>query len=97
MAKIQTRNDVVEHPNYYAWIPEIECVDVAEHFNFNLGCVIKYVWRAPLKDFEARIVDLEKAAFYIQLEKERVERAHMRKIKLESGERELKKYPNKPG
>lgn len=58
----------VKHPAHYNWIPGIECLDVAERFEFNLGCVIKYVWRAPMKDpFEA-IVDLRKAQFYIERE-----------------------------
>lgn len=68
MAQLQTRNNPVEHPNHYSWIPEIECLDVVEYFNFNLGCVIKYVWRAPTKTRKEKIEDLRKAAFYLERE-----------------------------
>lgn len=36
----------VNHPDHYSIkVPGIECIDVAEHFNFNLGNTIKYIWR----------------------------------------------------
>lgn len=44
----------------------IECITVAEHFNFNLGNVLKYVWRAGHKENE--LEDLKKAQFYIERE-----------------------------
>ena len=74
MAQIQTENNPVEHPNHYNWIPDIECLDVVEHFNFNLGCAIKYVWRAPVRNHEEYMIDLYKASFYIQREIERFEK-----------------------
>ena len=58
----------VAHPSHYNWIPGVECLDVIEHFDFNLGNVIKYVWRAPCKDSAEAIVDLRKAAFYLERE-----------------------------
>lgn len=64
-------SDPVNHPRHYNSHPSgIECIDIAEHFNFNVGNAIKYLWRAGLKGdpFE----DLEKAQFYIAREIERM-------------------------
>ena len=59
--------ETVDHPNHYNWIPEVECIDVTEHFNFNLGNAIKYLWRTGKKGLDWR-EDLEKAMWYIQRE-----------------------------
>jgi len=64
--------DVVK-PNHYTWIPGIECKGVTSHFNFNLGNVIKYVWRAGKKDSSTLLQDLQKAREYINYEIEKVE------------------------
>ena len=65
-----------EHPAHYNQHPSgVECVDIAEAFNFNLGNVIKYVWRAGLKDSDG-IDDLRKAKWYITREIERLEKAN---------------------
>jgi hypothetical protein len=57
----------VEHPAHYNKHPSgIECIDIAEAFSFNLGNVIKYVFRAGFKDNEVQ--DLEKAAWYLRRE-----------------------------
>lgn len=62
-----------ETPEHYAKHPSgIECITIAEGFNFNLGNVIKYVWRAGLK--VGVIEDLKKARDYINFEIERIER-----------------------
>ncbi len=57
----------VEHPTHYNWF-DIECLDVAEHFNFNIGCVIKYAWRGPVKSNWEAITDYRKAIFYLERE-----------------------------
>ncbi len=44
----------------------VECITVAEHFNFNLGNVLKYIWRAGHKD--DMLEDLKKAHYYIERE-----------------------------
>lgn len=63
--------DNVNHPKHYINHPSgIECIEVTRHFNFNLGNVIKYVWRAPLKN---KIEDLKKAAWYLNDEIKRLE------------------------
>lgn len=60
-------SDPVQHPSHYTSHPSgIEAIDVTEHFNFNLGNVIKYVWRADLKG--KPLEDLKKARFYLDRE-----------------------------
>lgn len=59
--------DPVNHPQHYLKHPSgIECIQITEHFNFNLGNAIKYIWRAGEKG--ATIQDLEKARWYINRE-----------------------------
>jgi len=75
--KEQEDNNPVFHPNHYNWIPGVECLDIVEHFSFNLGCVMKYVWRAPYRlalnsDPDVAITDLEKGIFYLEREIERL-------------------------
>jgi len=65
--------DCVNHPSHYnAQASGVECIAVAECFNFCLGNVIKYVWRADHKG--NAIEDLKKAAFYLEREIQRRER-----------------------
>lgn len=64
----------VNHPLHYTAHPSgIECIQVTEHMNFNLGNAVKYIWRCDLKNDE--IEDLKKAAWYINREIERRDRA----------------------
>lgn len=58
-------DNAVSHPKHYTHLP-VECIDVAEHFNFNIGNAIKYLWRHELKDNPVQ--DLEKALWYVQRE-----------------------------
>ncbi len=40
-------SDAVDHPPHYTAHPSgVECIDVAEHMNFNRGNALKYLWRA---------------------------------------------------
>lgn len=60
-------DDVVNMPRHYTSHPSgIECIQITEHMNFNLGNAIKYVWRASLKGRE--LEDLKKAKYYIERE-----------------------------
>ena len=60
----------VNHPPHYNGHPSgIECITVVEHFNFNIGNAMKYLWRAGLKGDSKE--DLEKAAWYVRREIER--------------------------
>lgn len=61
------KDDTVDHPKHYTAHPTgIECITIVEHFTFNVGNAIKYLWRAGLKG-EA-LEDLRKAVWYIQRE-----------------------------
>ena len=63
----------VNHPVWYNEHPSgVECIDIVRHMNFNLGNVIKYLWRAGLKDGNADIQDLEKAKWYLEDEIKRI-------------------------
>lgn len=63
-------NDPVNHPKHYRSHPSgIECITIARHMSFNIGNVIKYLWRADEKG--APLQDLEKAAWYLKDEIER--------------------------
>lgn len=60
-------HDAVNHPKHYTSHPSgIECIQVTEHFGFNLGNVIKYLWRAEEKG--APLEDLKKAKWYLERE-----------------------------
>jgi hypothetical protein len=66
--------DAVNHPRHYTAHPSgVECIDVVEHFNFNLGNVIKYIWRAGLKG-GGLLEDLKKARWCLDREIGRLER-----------------------
>lgn len=60
------------NPDYYNWHP-VECKEVTNHFNFNLGCAIKYIWRSggPVTK-GSEIEDLKKAIRYLEFEIERL-------------------------
>ena len=60
-------NDSVNHPRHYTKHPSgIECIQITEHMNFNLGNSVKYIWRADLKS--DAIEDLKKARWYLDRE-----------------------------
>ncbi len=59
-------DDPVNHPRHYTTHPsKVECIDITRHMSFNLGNVVKYVWRDGLKESVPDIQDLEKAAWYL--------------------------------
>lgn len=62
-------HDPVSHPSHYTSHPSgVECVTVTEHMTFNSGNVVKYLWRAGLKDAAPSVQDLLKALFYLKRE-----------------------------
>ena len=67
----QEEKENVKHPEHYNK-HNIECLEVAELFNFNRGNALKYIWRSGEKDKKREIEDLEKAMFYIDREIERI-------------------------
>lgn len=53
-------------PTHYNAHPSgVECIEVTRHLPFNLGNVVKYIWRAGLKENESEIKDLEKSLDYL--------------------------------
>ena len=64
----------VDHPAHYNSHPSgVECIEITEHMNFNLGNAMKYLWRAGLKSDDL-ITDLAKANWYIEREIARLKR-----------------------
>lgn len=75
----------VEHPQHYNCHPSgIECIEIARHMDFNLGNVLKYIWRHGQKKrdnegvLEKAIEDLEKAAWYLNDEIEMLKGVYMK-------------------
>lgn len=59
------------NPKHYKTHPSgIECIQITEHMNFNLGNAMKYIWRA--EDKGSKVEDLKKAAWYIDREIKRL-------------------------
>lgn len=68
-------HDPVNHPSHYTAHPSgVECITITEHFNFNIGNAIKYLWRCGLKESANSIEDLKKAQWYVNREIERLEK-----------------------
>jgi len=49
----------------------VECIEIAENWNYNLGAALKYLWRAGIKTPDPT-TDLKKAIWHIEREIERV-------------------------
>lgn len=62
----------ITNPPHYFKRAGVECIQISETFNFNLGNVIKYIWRAGHKD--DLLTDLNKAKQYIEFEIDRIKR-----------------------
>lgn len=58
-------HDPVNRPKHYTG-HGVECIQIAEHFNFCLGNVIKYIYRAGAKG--DALEDLKKARWYLDRE-----------------------------
>ena len=70
--------DSVNHPKHYTSHPSgVECIEITEHMNFNLGNALKYIWRSSLKGKE--IEDLRKARWYVDREIQRLTKEHHEK------------------
>jgi hypothetical protein len=66
--------DEVNHPAHYNQVAGVECITVVEHFDFVIGNIIKYAWRAGLKPGTSRAEDLRKCLWYAQRAVEREQR-----------------------
>ena len=69
---MMTVNENVYFPAHYLGFSNgAEVIDITEHLNFNLGNAVKYVCRAGKKTKDP-MEDLEKAAWYISREIDRL-------------------------
>ena len=67
-------SDPVNHPSHYTSLgakcarcgADIECIQVTEHLDFVIGNIVKYAWRAGLKEGAPKIEDLQKCLWYAQ-------------------------------
>jgi hypothetical protein len=66
---MSAEHDPVNHPKHYTSHPSgLECIQVTRHMSFNLGNVVKYLWRS---DHKNGLEDLKKAAWYLNDEIEK--------------------------
>lgn len=68
-------SDQVNHPPHYTQHPSgVECIEITEHMNFNLGNATKYIWRSGLKkkNNAGTVQDLKKAIWYLNREIDRI-------------------------
>lgn len=70
----QKGDDPVHHPAHYTAYKGVEVIQLTEQMNFNRGNAVKYIARAGLKSKETEVQDLQKAAWYIKREIERLQR-----------------------
>ena len=60
-------HDPVNKPSHYRNHPSgVECIQITEHMEFNLGNALKYIWRCDLK--KDAVEDLRKARWYLDRE-----------------------------
>lgn len=70
---IEGHYEYVDHPNHYNDHPAgIECIDVIEEMTANIALAIKHLWRAGLKPGQDAERDFDKAIWYIEREKSRL-------------------------
>lgn len=70
--------DPVNHPAHYTSHPSgVECIEITRHMSFNLGNVVKYLWRDGIKNEITSVEDLEKAAWYLNDEIKRRKTGHV--------------------
>lgn len=61
------------NPAHYRRFGGVEVNDITQHLSFNLGNVVKYAARAGFKPGVDPIEDLNKAAWYLEKEIERLQ------------------------
>lgn len=77
-------SDMVNHPSHYT-DGNIEVIDFIEDkkLNYHRGNAVKYICRAGKKDPEKEVEDLQKAAWYINREIQRLEAQKQRDARAE--------------
>lgn len=64
-------NDRINPEHYKSHPSGVECIEIAEHYDFCIGNAIKYLWRAGLKteqgvsNKDKEIEDIRKAIWYL--------------------------------
>lgn len=78
------KEDNVNHPKHYTSHPSgVECIEITEHYNFCIGNVIKYLWRAGLKNegstmsLDKEIEDIEKSIWYLNRHLDTLKNRHV--------------------
>jgi len=64
MPEEPTFDPVAKARHYNVHPSGVECITIVEHFDFVIGNIIKYAWRAGLKDPKKRLEDLQKCLYY---------------------------------
>lgn len=57
----------ITNPKHYQHPSGVECITVAKWHDFCIGNVLKYLWRAGLKEGETELKDLLKAREYLDI------------------------------
>lgn len=65
-------SDAINPAHYQGFSNGAQVVDITEHLSFSAGSAIKYLARAGKKDPAKHVEDLEKAAWFVQREIQRV-------------------------
>lgn len=65
------KKDKINPSHYKAHPSGVECIQITEHMNFNLGNAMKYIWRSGMKD--ATVQELSKAKWYLEREIQRIQ------------------------
>ncbi len=74
--------DMVNQPPHYKAHPSgVECIQITEHMNFNLGNALKYLFRHKLKN---GVEDLKKCVWYINNEVSRMSNEDWRQFPLDT-------------
>ena len=60
-------NDEINAPIHYRWHPKVECIEVAQELDYNLGVALAYIWRCKYKHPDA-VQDLRKAIKHLEFE-----------------------------
>lgn len=64
--------DFINQPPHYTSHPSgVECIEIVEHFPYNIGAAMKYLWRSAMK---GQTEDLQKARWHINRELERMKK-----------------------
>lgn len=61
------------NPEHYRRFP-VEVIQITEHLPFNTGNAVKYLTRAGHKPGAGHLTDLEKAAWYVNREIQRIQK-----------------------